>query len=338
MSENGSQKKPPKRAGKKNAASSVTSPPSDRFAVGYDFLLLNSEILGTTFAEVMKCVTSHRANDKVVLILVTYGGDANTSYRIGRFLQTIYKDDLVAFTPAQCKSAGTLLITAANSIIFSPFGEIGPLDVPLIQRDELVGQRSGLTTRSALEDLKAHSFELFEHIMQEVIKRSGSAISFRLAADIAGRMSSRLLARVYQQINPADLGQDNRDLNVALRYGERLNKRFANLKAGGLKHLVYDYPSHDFVIDLEEARTIFERVELPTRTLINMMGKRMNDCLVPKTGRNHLIKMLTPDGQYIEPASQAGPIKKASTPTAKGKFHGQSATRGRNGSGEAATS
>jgi Serine dehydrogenase proteinase len=228
------------------------TPTNDRFSSGYDFLLVNSDILEITISEVMRCVTRYRRNSKVVLILVTYGGDANPPYRIGRYLQTMY-NDIVAFIPAECKSAGTLLVTAANSIVISPFGEIGPLDVQLLQRDELGGRRSGLTTRSALEDLKGHSFELFEHIMSEIKRKSVSSISFRLAADIASRMSSRLLARVYEQINPADLGQDNRDLNVAFQYGERLSRRFSNLKPNALKRLVYDYPSHDFVIDLEES-------------------------------------------------------------------------------------
>ena len=278
----------------------IGTPENDRFSSEYDFLLVNSDIFEITFPEVMQCVNHCRRNSKVVLILVTYGGDANTAYRIGRYLQTVYDNDIVAFPPAECKSAGTLLVTAANSIVISPFGEIGPLDVQLLQRDELGGRRSGLTTRSALEDLKTHSFELFEHIMFEIKRKSVSSISFRLAADIASRMSSRLLARVYEQINPADLGQDNRDLSVAFQYGERLNRRFSNLKPNALKRLVYGYPSHDFVIDIEEAREIFERVELPTATLVNLMGSRTSDCLVPKTGRNRMVQMLTSNGQNVE--------------------------------------
>jgi len=299
MSENGSPKPPRKRDGAKILNSPVPGS-TDRLAAGYDFLLVNSEITEVTFPEVMQCVSACKRNRKVVLVLVTYGGDANAAYRIGRYLQTVYEEDIIAFTPAECKSAGTLLVTAANSIAISPFGEIGPLDVQLLQRDELAGRRSGLTTRAALENLKAHSFELFEHIMIE-IKRRSLSVSFRLAAEIASKMSSDLLGRVYEQIIPAELGQDNRDLSIAYAYGERLNERFGNLRPAGLKRLVYEYPSHDFVIDLREAKQIFERAELPSPTLVNLMDTRTSDCLIPKGGRNRVIEMLTTDGQTIDP-------------------------------------
>ncbi|HEX3708998.1 MAG TPA: hypothetical protein VHV56_03835 [Pseudolabrys sp.] len=296
MSENGSREKRQKRAGVKSATPDAKS--KDRFASGYDFLLLNQDLMDSTFPEVMGTVNLHQANKKVVLILVTYGGQANVAYRIARFLQTVY-EEVVAFIPAECKSAGTLMVTAARTVVISPFGEFGPLDVQLLRRDELAGRRSGLTTRSALEDLKTHSFELFEHFMTEIITKSGTAVSFRLAAEIASRMSSRVMSRIYEQINPDALGQDYRDLNIALKYGERLNREYGNLKKGALHRLVYDYPSHDFVIDLEEAQEIFERVELPAPTLVRIMTARSLECLVPKTGRQKLCEMVTNSGQKM---------------------------------------
>ena len=50
------------------------------------------------------------SSKKAVLILVTYGGLANVAYRVARYLQTVYDEDVVAFIPVQCKSAGTLLV------------------------------------------------------------------------------------------------------------------------------------------------------------------------------------------------------------------------------------
>ncbi|NEV76763.1 hypothetical protein DYI24_06870 [Rhodopseudomonas sp. BR0C11] len=284
--------------GELNGASSSKASKSEKFDDGYDFLLVNEDIRESTFPEVMGCVNRHKKNDNVVLILVTYGGSANAAYRTARLLQTVY-EDVVAFLPAECKSAGTLLVTAANSVVISPFGEIGPLDVQLLKRDELSGRRSGLTTRSALEDLKTHSFDLFEHFMTEIISKSGTAVSFRTAADVAARVSSKLMSRIYEQINPDALGQDYRDLSIAIRYGERLNRKFNNLQKDALKRLVYDYPSHDFVIDLEEARELFQRVELPTPALMRLVSSRAMDCLIPKYGSDRLVAMLDGSGKNI---------------------------------------
>jgi hypothetical protein len=345
MNDDVSQKPQRKRAGAKAASQSSdsvvdapTTPPKppkpDKFGSGYDYLLVNEDMRENTFPEVMGCVNHFRKHDKVVLILVTYGGSANAAYRTARFLQTVY-DDVVAFLPAECKSAGTLLVTAANSVIISPFGEIGPLDVQLLKRDELAGRRSGLTTRSALEDLKTHSFDLFEHFMTEIIKKSGTAVSFRTAADVAARVTSRLLSRIYEQINPDALGQDYRDLSIALRYGERLNRKFSNLKKDALTQLVYEYPSHDFVIDLEEAKELFQRVELPTPALMRLVSSRAVDCLIPKYGSDRLVAMLSSDGQIITLEKPDAPQRNRANATASPTSPVQT---GGNGAGTTAAS
>ena len=76
---------------------------------------------------------------------------------------------------------------------------------------------------------------------------------------------------IYAQINPEVLGQDFMDLTVAEKYCERLNKSSRNLKPGAIHRLVYEYPTHDFVIDFEEASELFESVEQPTVTLISLL-------------------------------------------------------------------
>jgi hypothetical protein len=99
------------------------------------------------------------------------------------------------------------------------------------------------------------------------------------------------MAKVYEQINPEALGRDVRDLNVAMEYCVRLNKRSKNLKADGIQRLVHGYPSHDFVIDLEEAREIFERVGAPTRALYDVILPRLADVISPRTSAT-VVEML----------------------------------------------
>lgn len=262
----------------------------DRFA-GCDALLINSMITEELFASVTKTIAEGKKSSHVVIVLVTYGGQANPAYRISRLLQSMY-EDITLFVPSYCKSAGTLVAAAANRLLFSPFGEIGPLDVQLIEKDELGERKSGLTMRSALEDLHERSFELFEKFMMGIKEGSGNNISFKLSAEVARDSAIGLMGNIYSQIHPDVLGKDYRDLSVATKYGERLNKKFGNVKPKGIDRLVHGYPSHDFVIDCEEASEIFERVERAPTPLLKLVEKHGNDLMVPRVNKC-VVKMET---------------------------------------------
>ena len=138
MNEKRSPDVPQKRVGngKKDRSSSPHPQPSqtrpDPYAAEHDFLLANGDIDDRLFGDIVKQVIEKRQNQKVVLCLVTYGGQANAAYRIGRFLQSFY-GEVVALVPSLCKSAGTLVVTAAHKVVMSVTGEIGPLDVQLSQ-------------------------------------------------------------------------------------------------------------------------------------------------------------------------------------------------------------
>jgi hypothetical protein len=308
MSESESPKKPQPPDGEET----ISNP--DKFASGYDFLLVNSSMQGLLYPRVMRSVLGGRKNSKLVLCLITYGGSADVAYRIGRYLQSVY-DEITVFIPSMCKSAGTLLATAAHSIVMTPFGELGPLDVQLRQRAEIFGRRSGLITRAAISDLKNHTFELFEHFMLEITGRG--SISFKTAAEIAARTSAEIMGRIYEQINPDLLGQDFRDLNVATEYCERLNGKFENIQvdvhdpeSNGIKRLVHGYPSHDFVIDFEEAKEIFQRVELPSDLLYAILQDERTGTIVPRD--SGMLVEISQTSDYIgveasEPPADAPP-------------------------------
>ncbi|MEO3475761.1 hypothetical protein AAFN86_28175 [Roseomonas sp. CAU 1739] len=290
-----------KASGKKGSGSAA-----DKFAAGYDFLLINSPVDSNLYARVMQEVTKSRTAggpQKAVVAIVTNGGLADYAYRTGRYLQSIY-DDVVAFIPSGCKSAGTLMAVAANELIISPFGDLGPLDVQLLPKDDIIGRRSGLVTRSAISDLKTHTFELFEHFMMQIISSSGGSVSFKAAADVAARTTAKVMGRIYEQVNPDMLGQDFRDLNVAMKYGERLNRRYKNLKPNGLRRLVHDYPAHDFVIDHEEAKEIFERVSLPTSSIWRFLEARMADMMMVKPAQSAIVEICE-----IPPAREVTDVK-----------------------------
>ena len=206
------------------------------------------------------------------LILTTYGGFASTAYQIARFLQET-SDVFYLCIPAYCKSAGTLLALGAHKLFMSIISELGPLDVQLRQRDEIGQRRSGMVMGAAFEGLSVECFNLFEKIMLDIKTRTRNSISFEKASLIASNIVCGVMAPVYEQINPSSLGSDLRDLQVATAYGERLAKFSNNLNPGTIDKLVKSYPSHDFIIDQTEAKTLFKNVEYIPKSVSDLMEK-----------------------------------------------------------------
>src|SRR5260370_26323377 len=111
-----------------------------------DGYLFSGPISTRTADEVVSVI--ERQEDRrrnVCFLLTTGGGDPHCAYRIGRTLKRYYESGRVIFLfGGYCKSAGTLLALCANELVFSTFGELGPLDVQIGKLNELVGADSGL--------------------------------------------------------------------------------------------------------------------------------------------------------------------------------------------------
>ena len=193
------------------------------------------------------------------LILTTNGGTADAAYRIARLLQIVSKKFYLC-VPRRCKSAGTLIALGANEIVMNPLAELGPLDVQLVQRDEIGQRRSGLVVGTALEGLAEQTLMTYEKIMLQITFGSKQAISFDVASRIAANMTTGIMSPIYAQIKPDDLGKDLRDLQIATAYGERLIKYGGNAESKAVRRLVEGYPSHSFIIDADEAGTLFRTV------------------------------------------------------------------------------
>lgn len=191
------------------------------------------------------------------LFITTNGGDPDAAYRLAACLKRSYTSFAV-YVFGMCKSAGTLAVLGAKEVIFGDSGELGPLDVQLSKRDELIGSSSGLDILQAIGVINNSAFESFESCMIGVIARSGGTISAQMAADIATQMATGLFSPLTAQIDPERLGEVQRAINIANAYGDRLNS--GNLKSGALERLVQGYPSHSFVIDQGEAAQLFNSV------------------------------------------------------------------------------
>jgi hypothetical protein len=207
-----------------------------------------------------------------LVILVTYGGSANSGYRIARLFQSVY-ESFAIFVPSYCKSAGTLIATGANRLIIGEFGELGPLDVQLYKRDEIGEHRSGLLLRSAMKSLGEQTEDLFSSLMIAIKIKSDGNVRFKLASEIASRIASEVFSSIYAQVSPEGVGEDYQDLRVALEYGNRLAADGGLIDQGAVHRLVHDYPSHDFVIDKREAATLFTKIDEPSKDMYELTAK-----------------------------------------------------------------
>lgn len=236
-----------------------------------DIFLFSATIVNQTADRLIQAARKIPKRQKnVVLILTTYGGDADAAFRIMSFLQRKY-EKITLFVFGYCKSAGTLMALGAHQIVMSDFGEFGPLDVQVFKSDELYRRESGLDIHQALDLIGSQAYTMFEDYFLQLIERSQGVISTRTAADIASSMAVQLLAPIAGQIDPLRLGEMNRVMQIAQDYGQRLSCKSLDQDALDqyaleiVTKLSSEYHAHGFVIDYTEAEQLFgEKVREPT--------------------------------------------------------------------------
>lgn len=249
-----------------------------------DVFFYHGDIDEIGFAEVLEsALMIDDRRDRAFLIIETPGGSANAAYKISRFLQDQYKEFFV-YIPEECYSAGTLLCVGANKLFMGPLSQLGPLDAQLLKRDELGHRKSGLVAKSAFHALADATFELYEDIALKIIARSRGLVSFKVASEISAQISSNVMSSVYAHFDPNVLGEDRRDIEVAMQYGLRLAEYSENADARTIRKLVTGYPSHDFIIDRREALRLFENIDFPSNELM-ILGSVLKEMAKLCSGR-----------------------------------------------------
>lgn len=208
---------------------------------------------------------------KALLYLCTSGGDPNAGYRIARaFIHNYGAENFRVAIPTDCKSAGTLICIGATQLVMFDSGELGPLDVQFQKQDEIFQQSSGLDILRGMTHLENGALQTFNQYLMDI--NGGSGLSTKTASEIASNLVIGLYNPIFGQVDPIKLGEMRAALQIAHHYGTRLNEKSGILKADSLRKLINEYPTHGFVIDRAEARTLFERVVPPTDNEIALAG------------------------------------------------------------------
>ena len=260
-------------------------------ALDADVLVFCGNMWRPLDGKIIEICTTRRRRPNVLLVLTTFGGDPAVAYRLGRTLQRYYKK-FTAFVPGHCKSGGTLVLLGAHELVMAPHAELGPLDAQVRRPDEAGDRTSSLTPTDALRVLAAQSLTAFDQSFAEF--RRELLMPSRLAAEIAADFVGTLYSGIFAQIDPMRLGELARATRLMEEYGRRLSARGKNLKDDALQTLISGFPSHDFVIDTEEARELFVIVREPTpdELILNLR--------VPVEGDTPLVDFLNPEAIEIK--------------------------------------
>jgi len=200
--------------------------------------------------------------DALDVILQTPGGDIDAAFSYAKLLKKC-TNEINIIVPLYAKSAGTLICLVADRILMTDLSELGPLDTQIRENQEgdTPEYNSALNGFKALEQVQQHTIETLDIVTKLILSRSGLKMSeaIHLATEFAGHTSGTL----YSQLNPIRIGEYARALEIGETYGKIILTRYRGWnepKADSLiKTLVYQYPSHGFIVDYEE----LEKLGLP---------------------------------------------------------------------------
>jgi hypothetical protein len=210
-------------------------------------------------------------NQKIALILDSRGGQAKSAYEIANLLRR-HCGGFLAIVPRIAKSAATLLALGADAIWLGEYGELGPLDVQIIDpdREERI---SGLDEIHSLERLNAFAMTALDRTMFLFAERTGMKAKTLLPH--VTRFVADLTGPLFGHIDVVHYTQMSRALKVGEEYARRLLRKYHGPKEAGViaSQLVEKYPEHGFIIDCEEAKSLGLHVHEPDLNQLRIMDE-----------------------------------------------------------------
>jgi len=192
---------------------------------------------------------------RIVLLIHSPGGYAKAAYQIATFFRR-HCGGFIAAVPRYAKSAATLLALGADEILLGKYAELGPLDAQVLDPDR-EERYSALDEVQILERMHAFALSAIDRSMFLLAGRTKKKIDKLLPSTLD--FISNMMRPLLEGIDTVHYTQMSRLLKVAEEYATRLLLPRHQSKEGAqeiARHLVESYPDHEFVIDIDEARTL----------------------------------------------------------------------------------
>ncbi|WP_428107712.1 SDH family Clp fold serine proteinase [Candidatus Binatus sp.] len=213
--------------------------------------------------------------DTLELLLHSPGGDADFAFKLMKFFRRRCKR-LNVIVPLMAKSAATIMSLGADAIFMGEFAELGPVDVQIQDPVERGAEPlSPLDEFKSMEFLRDYAMEVFDFFTLLVIRQSG--MSVKEAIHESGPYVTAMVRPLFEKIDPLEVGGHRRALAVGEEYAKRLLKLVGNPAAASIvNRLVWQYPSHEFGIDFDEAAEL----KLPVKELDRRQDERLSTAIM----------------------------------------------------------
>ena len=258
--------------------------------------------------------------DALDVVLHTPGGHIESAYKIVKLLRK-HSKNLEIIIPSFAKSAGTLICLSGENLIMTTTSELGPLDVqiPEQQEGDVDTFKSALNGYKSLEQIQTHAIENLDIATKLILHRTGNRMRLQDVIKLAIEFSGNTSGCLYQQIHPKSITEYARALDIGEQYGVRILIRYMGWnqnKASIVVHrMVYDYPSHSFIIDNEELKELGFQVEQAKdelETILEEVGLVLDS---RDHGDDNEIKLF----EYKKPEEESKQNKKNEKKTSKRK-------------------
>ena len=215
------------------------------------------------------------AGPKIEILVHSTGGHPEIAYQMMKFFRRRFKEVNI-IVPLMAQSAATLMCLGADKIFMGEMASLGPID---IQIDDQVkhGDKSfsPVDEFKSLEYMRELAIEWMDWYATVMNAQYGLSIKEGLKDSIP--LVTSIFQPMFAQIDPIEMGGNRRSLAIGEEYAKRMLTLTNNPDTQALaKHLVWDYPSHDFCIDFEEAHDI---LELPVERLPEAQDRKLAETI-----------------------------------------------------------
>jgi hypothetical protein len=229
---------------------------------GVPLYVLIDGISPQAWIKVEKALNAVTEGEEIDVVIVSGGGTADESYKMIRAFRQKYKTVNV-IVPFWAKSAATLFSFGASRIVLHSRGELGPIDAQIKKDNEktLDGETSSaLVAQSSLEQIEKRSREGLITMYTQLRNQNSSdeivKIGRKQLADMLLDYSAKFYAPLIEKIDPTELGNMARTLNIGRMYARRILRQYNNDTPAEkvedlLDFLVYECPDHGYVVDYD---------------------------------------------------------------------------------------
>lgn len=207
----------------------------------------------------------HKKFDEVDLVVNSGGGSIDAAYQIIELVR-LHTETVNACVPFYAKSAATLICIGADTIALDELAQLGPLDTQIYEHEP--GAQgdyvSALNPSKSLEELQSRAIETLDMVVGLMAVRSDMNLNQCLNHGIEFVRATS--GPLFTQLKAEKLGEYSRALSIGQEYGRRLLRRYLGWSeenaTSAIHELVYNYPSHEYIIDRHELTEMGFSVEV----------------------------------------------------------------------------